>query len=105
MDVSELQKLGELEYLKNGTTIEQRYPELDGGVAAQYLFKTDENFTLFVCINFEAERLYYKIAKSSGEFVVRFNTLIENVNLLNGVIDGYILVFQNNAFYFGELTE
>lgn len=105
VDISKLEKLGELQYLANGLTLEEKYPELDGGVAAQFLFKTEENHTLKVCINFEAERLYYKILKNSNEYLVRFNTLIEDTNLLNGLVQGYQLIFQRNAFYFGEVPQ
>lgn len=101
-----MQIIGELERVENGTSIEQIYPALASGAGTQFDFTTDEgNYTLIVAINYEAERLYYKVKDYAGSLIVKFNTLIEKVNLIAGLVEGYQLQFRNNKFYFGFIEE
>lgn len=96
--------IGKLEYVEVGDNIEEHYPELANAQKRQFLLQTeDEIFTLFVQINYVSERLYFKIENDELRDIVIFNTLVENVNLVGGIIEGYALEFRNNEFFFGEV--
>lgn len=98
-------KLGELKYSRGGYTAEEQYPELAGGASRQFTLQTEENiFILHIVINFVSQRLYYKVENENNEFLTRYNILIENSNLLEGLVYGYTAFVKNNEIYFG-LTE
>lgn len=96
-------KIGTITYIESGDTIETRYPNLASGDAEQFALQTsDDMITLMVTINFEAERLYYKLMKSDQTYLCRNIPLIEDVNLCNGYLSGYSLYLQGHDLYFGE---
>lgn len=98
-------KLGELKYSRGGYTAEEQYPELAGGASRQFTLQTKEGiYILHITINFVSQRLYYKIENENNEFLVRYNILIENSNLLEGLVYGYTAFVKDNTIYMG-LTE
>lgn len=97
-------RIGELKYNRGGSTADKQYPELAGGLSRRFTLQTKENiYTLHVVINFVSQRLYYKLEDENNVFLVRYNILIENTNLLESIVYGYTAFMQNNVFYFGVL--
>lgn len=101
MNIENMTLVGELQYINNGISIDEKYPQLTNGKNLQFtLQSSDKVYDLYICLNFEAERLYYKVKDiENDEFIITYNILVENINLTMGVINNYTLIFKNNKFY------
>lgn len=110
IDFSDFEILGKIEYVSEGVTTDQQFPQFAGGAVNSYVLATNnQSYTLLLHLNFVTSNLFFSVIDTSGEYVIKYRKLAElpteadlkyPTNLLGSVLIDCELYFSNWALYF-----
>lgn len=110
IDFSNFETLGKIEYINEGSTADQQYPQFAGGAVNTYVFAANErSYTLLIHLNFVTLNLFFSLIDTNGTHIAKYRKLAElpagavlgrPPNLLNGVLAGCELYFYNWSLHF-----